>query len=389
MKKTYMFIIFMVVNIIAVISISAVSLAHQGSTDSQGGHHDYKNKSGLGDYHYHCGGYPPHLHPGGHCEYTEESYDESYGDNSYNAGDNDDLYEIRSVDVKKVTIQKIKKSMYVGEIYKFKAKIEPNNADDTELYWSSSDEEVASVDYDDGTVEALSPGEVVITAEASNGVKNNIRVNVKEVVAKKITVEYDEKLFYGESFKPIVHVEPFNTTYDDIRLESSDDNIAVIINDEVFGNNVGTATINVIQKDVSTSFDVMIVPKEVEGLKIILCRDDKVCMRDQITASVDIVPEDATYKDVVWKSSDAKVATIDEDGCITAKFIGTTYITAYAKNGCKDIYKLQVYPSSVEWTALVLSVISVIVLIIYFIIRKSKLKSKKSIKQYNAEVVNE
>lgn len=31
--------------------------AHQGRTDAQGGHHDYKNKSGLGSYHYHCGGH--------------------------------------------------------------------------------------------------------------------------------------------------------------------------------------------------------------------------------------------------------------------------------------------------------------------------------------------
>jgi hypothetical protein len=29
--------------------------AHPGRTDAQGGHHDYKNKSGLGSYHYHCG----------------------------------------------------------------------------------------------------------------------------------------------------------------------------------------------------------------------------------------------------------------------------------------------------------------------------------------------
>jgi len=39
--------------------------AHQGRTDANGGHHDYKNKSGLGSYHYHCGGNPAHLHPNG------------------------------------------------------------------------------------------------------------------------------------------------------------------------------------------------------------------------------------------------------------------------------------------------------------------------------------
>lgn len=47
--------------------------AHPGRTDSNGGHHDYKNKSGLGSYHYHCDGYPAHLHENGVCPYTSSA----------------------------------------------------------------------------------------------------------------------------------------------------------------------------------------------------------------------------------------------------------------------------------------------------------------------------
>ena len=43
--------------------------AHSGRTDSFGGHHDYRNKSGLGYYHYHHG-YPAHLHKDGVCPYA-------------------------------------------------------------------------------------------------------------------------------------------------------------------------------------------------------------------------------------------------------------------------------------------------------------------------------
>lgn len=32
--------------------------AHPGRTDANGGHRDNKNVSGLGSYHYHCGGHP-------------------------------------------------------------------------------------------------------------------------------------------------------------------------------------------------------------------------------------------------------------------------------------------------------------------------------------------
>lgn len=46
------------------------TLAHGGRTDSSGGHKDNKNASGLGYYHYHCGGNPPHQHSGGVCPYS-------------------------------------------------------------------------------------------------------------------------------------------------------------------------------------------------------------------------------------------------------------------------------------------------------------------------------
>ena len=52
------------------LAISPICSAHSGRTDANGGHRDNKNKSGLGYYHYHCGGYPPHLHPNGVCPYT-------------------------------------------------------------------------------------------------------------------------------------------------------------------------------------------------------------------------------------------------------------------------------------------------------------------------------
>lgn len=51
----------------------AFALAHSGRTDARGGHKDNKNKSGLGSYHYHCGGHPAHLHQGGVCPYASGS----------------------------------------------------------------------------------------------------------------------------------------------------------------------------------------------------------------------------------------------------------------------------------------------------------------------------
>ena len=54
--------------------------AHPGRTDSNGGHKDNKNVSGLGPYHYHCGGNPAHLHPDGICPYSAEAKKSSNAD---------------------------------------------------------------------------------------------------------------------------------------------------------------------------------------------------------------------------------------------------------------------------------------------------------------------
>lgn len=58
--------------------------AHSGRTDSSGGHKDNKNKSGLGSYHYHCGGNPAHLHTDG-CPYSENASAAESADTTINS----------------------------------------------------------------------------------------------------------------------------------------------------------------------------------------------------------------------------------------------------------------------------------------------------------------
>lgn len=58
-------------SVLLAICCTTTIFAHSGRTDSSGWHKDNKNKSGLGSYHYHCGGYPAHLHSGGYCPYTD------------------------------------------------------------------------------------------------------------------------------------------------------------------------------------------------------------------------------------------------------------------------------------------------------------------------------
>jgi len=69
MKKLFAFLLV----VILMLSASTMAFAHSGRTDSSGGHRDNRNASGLGSYHYHCGGNPAHLHPNGVCRYRTPS----------------------------------------------------------------------------------------------------------------------------------------------------------------------------------------------------------------------------------------------------------------------------------------------------------------------------
>jgi len=74
----------------------------------------------------------------------------------------------KAVEVISVSLDKATASLKVGETLQLTASVNPSNADDKTVVWSSSDESVAKVS--DGLVTAVAAGRAVITVKA--GVKN-------------------------------------------------------------------------------------------------------------------------------------------------------------------------------------------------------------------------
>lgn len=131
--------------------------AHSGRTDANGGHHDYKNVSGLGSYHYHCGGYPAHLHPNGVCPYASSG--------SSDAG-------------AKVKLNKTAASVTAGNTLQLKVKGTSKKAT-----WSSSKKSVAAVNAK-GVVTAKKKGTAVITAKIGSK-KYTCKLTVKPLALNK------------------------------------------------------------------------------------------------------------------------------------------------------------------------------------------------------------
>ena len=209
MKKYIQKIVSILIIILTILSIQINVYSHSGRTDANGGHRDNKNKSGLGSYHYHCGGHPAHLHPNGVCPYSSSGKSSTSGSSSSSGTSSSSSSTSSSssnsktttsipstIEVTEIQIQEKIEDMEIGENEKLTATITPNNATDKNITWQSSDESIATVDTT-GEVTARNAGVVSITATTSNGKSSMITINVKEPV--KIESDYTTNALIGKT----------------------------------------------------------------------------------------------------------------------------------------------------------------------------------------------
>lgn len=151
----------------ALFMCTSSAYGHSGRTDSSGGHKDNKNVSGLGPYHYHCGGYPAHLHTNGVCPYSSSSNNSSSSSNSNSKPSSSAPVTAPNPNRNNVYLMHTMPQMTVGETYTAEA---VSNNQSAALTWSSSNPNIATVDSVTGLVTAKSVGTAIITV--SNGYKS-------------------------------------------------------------------------------------------------------------------------------------------------------------------------------------------------------------------------
>lgn len=184
MKKSKGKILSAVSAILVVLSILCIAIntyAHSGRTDSSGGHRDNRNKSGLGSYHYHCGGHPAHLHKNGVCPYSSSKKTSSSSSSKKSNKSSTTSSKKTTIVVKASSIQinKNVSELKVGDSRYMTATISPSNTEDKNIQWKSSDESIAAINQN-GVITAKKSGTVTITASTTNGKTNTVRINVRE-----------------------------------------------------------------------------------------------------------------------------------------------------------------------------------------------------------------
>ena len=218
--------------------------------------------------------------------------------------------------------------------------------------WTSSDESVATVDAT-GMVVAVSAGEADITASVKDSEMSAVcKVTVK-VTAKDITVpdSLDVKLNDGNETSIEATISPADVTDVEAGYASTDEAVAAVDKE---------GKVQVLQPgecDIVTALTQegeKVVEKkthikayyEVEGITL-----DKtegiLTAGNTATLNAAVLPEEvADETTVTWTSSDEKVATVDENGKVTAIAAGEATITANAGEKSAT-YKLTVQAKKV------------------------------------------
>lgn len=178
---------------------------------------------------------------------------------------------------------------------------------------------------------------------------------VKQPSIQKITLSVDNATIQKNSVASIgITIEPQDANKDEVIWSSSDENVIIIENGLVRAVGNGKATITASNKDntVSDSLEITVVTP-VSG--IILSKDEvQLLVGKQVALVANILPEDATNTKVLWSSKNKDIATVTDNGIVTAIGIGTTQIIAKSEDGgitaeCKIIVKELPEGSKIEF----------------------------------------
>lgn len=206
-----------------------------------------------------------------------------------------------------------------------------NTTDDKGVVWKTNNEEVARVD-NDGKVTALKEGEATITATVGTN-ETSVKINVKEIHINSVVInELDDEFTRGDEFKFSATYTPENTTDENKTVEWSSSNTDVGTIDQE-GNFValkeGTTTITAKIGNIKAEREVTVIENHVGDFKL-LQEEGEVLNIGNTQKLVTVVnPENCTDAYTIkYSSSDEAIATVDENGNVTALKDGKVVITA-------------------------------------------------------------
>ena len=289
--------------------------------------------------------------------------------------------EKKEIEVSSIKLNKTELTIEKNKTEKLTATVEPENAVNREIEWTTSNEKIVTVE--NGTITGVGEGTAVITAKTSNGTEAICKVTVKEEekeaesthnqeqkqeqtstqeptptpeqtpeptseqkqttekTATKVTINSTEvtiDLSNNQTKTLTAKVEPNDATDKTVTWTSNNTKVAEVNSKtgEIKGKKNGTAEITARTSNGKTATSKVKVTTKTQKIDL-TASQTVIDMSTTKTVRVNkkVTPVTAENQNVTWVSNNTKVATVDKNGIITAVGNGQVTITAIAQDGSK------------------------------------------------------
>lgn len=238
-------------------------------------------------------------------------------------------YEILRYEPTRITVAPSSTSAVAGDTKQFTTTLTPGDAKTT-ITWSSSNQSVATVDSN-GLATCVAAGTTTITATTDNGLSASATLKVYPVVESVSISNTELTLAEGDTYKLTASVVPADAFYTGITWSSSNTAVATVDKDgTVTAIAPGTATITAKNDSGKSATCKVTVNKLIiaaTGIEL-SSPSAKMVVGETLSLSANVMPANTTDKTVAWSSDNESVATVDNDGLVTAVWVGSANITA-------------------------------------------------------------
>ena len=246
-------------------------------------------------------------------------------------------------------------NIYKGEGARLTATVEPPEAANLKVFWSSGDSDVVSIDKESGEMRAIAVGsaDITVTTEDTDDdgrQRTDTRtVTVKPVNAssvdisqKSLSIDMNDEV---RTYELTATVSPDNADYGQVDWTSSNEEVATVSPDKSDAKAL-TAYVTPVGKGetkitasvgdlTSVPCVVTVIPVWAESVTV---SPDLLTLEAGKSAKLSALvgPEKATDKSVRWKSDDENIAAVSENGEVFAHNPGGPVLITATASGAKD-----------------------------------------------------
>ena len=243
---------------------------------------------------------------------------------------------VSPVQVTGVTLDKSTMEIEIGSSDTLTATVEPADAANQNVTWSSDNEAVATVA--NGVVSSVSIGTATITVTTEDGGKTDTcDVTVTPIAVTGVTLDKaSTQIVIGETDTLTATVNPPEATNKDVTWSSDNEAVATVSGGVITSVSIGTANITVTTVDGghTDTCAVTVIAVPVDSVSLNKSTSTLYVGASELLKAT-VSPSNAANQSITWSTSDSGVATVDQSGKVTGVAHGTATITVTTEDGGK------------------------------------------------------